>query len=335
MESFAASGEMTVSRRVLLTAGSWNVRTCVPPSILGPSGYLPLRQPQIESLRLVADGSGRPAEEPHPRLALSAFSHLRYLSCTGLWREEDRAALADALQQISDQLVEFELDMISCRDVDEDWEENLEDTFVFSRDILRLPRAGNRMFPGLRVLALSAVSLTPDLRDMMNQFDFGLLRSLTLRLTPGWEELLDHLTRSRPPIGLRFLEIQSTTEDSDMHGRSIGPFLESFDGLEALFLWTASSEDTLRIWRSARRHQATLRRFVHHQRMSVDQESDVEDWDSHDLSLRSVAALGDDPSQNPLGELDLESLGLCCLYDFLVRLGFASGITVLVTLICS
>lgn len=311
---------------LLTDSSSWNLGTCVPQSILGPSGYLPLRQPRIESLRLVADGGCSWSEDHDYRLVLSAFRHLRCLSWAGLWRDEDRDALADVLQQVSGQLVEFELDLIHCRNLDAQFGDPhaLDDPgeFTFARDTLRLPRAGTRIFPSLRVLSLSGVSFAPDLSDIMHQFDWGVLRSLTLRFCPGWTELLENMTRSGQPIRLRFLEIQSSGEDDWEGDVIIQAFLDSFDGLESFFLASFSPVNTLGIWQAAAHHRATLRRFVHHQRsIHTDQGSHLfgEPQDLPDLSFCDIADLGEDPSQNPLGDLDLECVGLCCVCEFLVR----------------
>jgi hypothetical protein len=135
---------------------------------------------------------------------------------------------------------------------------------------------------------------------------------------------LDHLIRSSQPIRLKFLEIQSSIGDEDMVGTAIQPFLESFKGLEALFLSTSARSETLEIWRSASHHRATLTRFVHHQRtIDLDEESPLFELecDLPDLSFYEVADLGEDPSQNPLGELDLKFVGLCCDSPFLVSGG--------------
>src|SRR2546421_295750 len=210
MEIFEASRETTLCLQMesfhTNCLVSWNLGTCVPQSILGPSGYLPLRQTQIESLRLVADGSCSWSADRQCRLALSAFQHLTRLSWAGLCRDDDLETLADVLERISNQLVEFELDLIRCCTLAAEMDE--EDDSIFARDILRLPQREQRIFPSLRLLSLSGVFFAPCLAQIVDQFDFSIIRSLTLRDCPGYQELLDHLIRSSQPIRLKFLEIQ-------------------------------------------------------------------------------------------------------------------------------
>ncbi len=55
---------------------SWGLGTCIPKGLLGPSGYLPLRQTKIESIRLVTDGAcGFNIRSLNP-ICLGAFKHL-------------------------------------------------------------------------------------------------------------------------------------------------------------------------------------------------------------------------------------------------------------------
>lgn len=61
--------------------GSWSLGICVPKRLLGSSGYLAQKQQNIETIRLVTDGKCRWAEEDNYRLYLTAFPHLKSLSC--------------------------------------------------------------------------------------------------------------------------------------------------------------------------------------------------------------------------------------------------------------
>lgn len=320
----------------------------MPESILGPSGYFPLRQTNIESLRLVTDGSCPQTNDADIELALSSFPSLKRLSWIGLSSYHEIKALAAVLERTSHQLVELDLDLIYHRDLQESGEV-VEDNALFAKEILGVPEKRIRKFTALRVLSLSAVSFVStgvkasDSSDSLDSsdytvfysrmmqaaeeissvFDFSAIRSLKLRFCPGWEELLELLTESPLPIRLTSLEIQSTISDECREAHVIMPFLESFEGLETLFLYTSSTSDTLDIWQSALRHKATLRRFVHHQRsINTDEEAPLfeQDCDVTDLSLFSedVADFCTDPSQNPLSGLELSSVGLCCIPDLMV-----------------
>jgi hypothetical protein len=107
-------------------------------------------------------------------------------------------------------------------------------------------------------------------------------------------------------------------------GYSITKFLESFEGLEDLFLSTYSDSTTLDIWRSALRHKETLKRFIHHHHRSIDLDKESplfqENCDVPDLSfyLEHVADFPAEPSQNPSSALELTSIGLCLTPEFMV-----------------
>jgi hypothetical protein len=300
----------------------------VPESLLGPSGYLTTNQKNIESLRLITDGSclWRQKNRLNSGPTLLGFPNLKRLSWAGLSSYEDLNTLADTLQQISQQLVEFELDLEyhvylhSAMDRDHS---------LFSSKVLRPQQPITPTFHALTTLSLCSVSFstskfkaTEETHKIFEVFDFSTLRLLKLRLCPGWEFMLEHLTGSTPPMALRSLEIQYTSYEECFDGsETIVPFLESFEGLEELFLSTSSPTQTLDIWRAMGRHSKTLRRFVHHQRTIVLEHTSIlfeEERDLGDLSLYDVSDLGTDPTQNPLGELDLRSVGLSCSPKWMV-----------------
>jgi hypothetical protein len=74
---------------------------------LGRSGYFPLRQSNLESLRLVMDGS---CFEGGIGLDFSSFPQLKRLSWTGLCSMYDIASIAGVLAERSHQIVELNLD---------------------------------------------------------------------------------------------------------------------------------------------------------------------------------------------------------------------------------
>jgi hypothetical protein len=300
----------------------------VPDSLLGPSGYLTTSQKDIESLRLITDGSCLWRQENRLNIGptLLGFPNLKRLSWAGLSSYEDFHTLADTLQQISQQLVEFELDLEYHVYLQSNTDR---DHSLFTSKVLRLQQPATPMFHALRTLSLCSVSFTTSLFDeteatrrILEAFNFSTLRSLKIRSCPGWELVLQNLTGSTPPMALRSFEIQSTiSEDGYVGPGVIAPFLESFEGLDELFLSTSSPAPTLDIWHAMGHHIKTLRRFVHHQRdVVLDETSPIleEERDLSDLSFFDVSDLGSDPTQNPLGKSDLRSVGLSCSPGWMV-----------------
>ena len=308
---------------------------------MGVSGYFPLRQTNIETLRLVTDWS---CPDSNIALDLASFPHLKRLSWVGLCPDAQATALAAALARTSYQLVELDLDLRYDGNSEVSSQVQQDDP-LFARDLLGIPGRRIKKFNALKVLSLAAVSLIPSgigirdssnssnheelhdrnkhvVKQISNVFDFSKIQSLKLRFCPGWQELLDLLTQYPRLVRLKSLEILSTKEDNG-RGQSITRFLESFKGLEDLFLCTSISHNPLDIWRSALHHKATLRRIVHHQReMDTDDESDQFEYyfDLQNLSFfpEDLARLCANPSQNPLSELELTSVGLCSAPEYMV-----------------
>ncbi|KAF2193539.1 hypothetical protein K469DRAFT_691105 [Zopfia rhizophila CBS 207.26] len=319
---------------------TWGLGTCLPHEILGPEGFLPEKQRSIETLRLVTDptcfGHDHMAEMP-----LDVFRQLRRFSWSGIRSEDHFLALQSVLSNNRDQLVELELNLIhweetsKCLDELIDslkWEggtellEENEDiahssSKFFAHYILGLPMvATNPSFSNLQVLSLTAVSFEDTAELMASAFNFGGLCSLTLRLCPGWDKLLDQITRSENTTALKEFEIQTNIEyDGDEPDRIVSCFLTSFEGLEKLAVEMGSPSETVSIWRSAARHESTLKRFIHHQRdICTDDESPAfnELIDNMDLSLTlyedDVKYWNADTSKHPLVNVKLEFLGICC-----------------------
>lgn len=294
----------------------------MPQPLLGPTGYFPLHQQNLESIRLVTDGKCQWNEEGDLYLALSAFPHLKHLSWVGLSSRNDLKALANALEHISYRLEELEIDLTYHRDLVTDFfpENGHEDT-EFALKILKLPTRRLR-FPVLTRLALAAVSVLPGdvmagqrtLRHIHDVFDFGSLQSLRLQDCHGWEELIILLTGRAEPLELRSLEIQwSLFNDPDETYESILAFLERVPRLQELFICSTAPGDSLELWQALSRHCPSLRRFVHHQRtINQDREHALyqTECDVQDLGFTSseLAEAG-----NHLGQLNLISLGLCCI----------------------
>jgi len=307
--------------------------TCIPPEILGHSGYLQQKQQLIDSMRLFTSGSCSENRNGQCGIILSSFPRLRKLLWSGLRSRNDIETLKDTLRQISDQIVEFELDFIDWDDVKSEFSLDTEDSDAFLvGNILELPsKSTKRMFPALQVLSLSSVSFRSGTKELAHAFDFSSLSSLKLYLCSGWEYFLRHGSDLSRPSRLKVLEIKTTIDQEVEPVDSISNFLESFRGLEHLAISTSSPTRMLEIWRAACHHRASLKAFAHHQQSINPDEPSPGGYDDPDLPdlSRSVfeekmTEWTENPSQHPLGELNLEFLGLYCDPKLLVWVPYTS-----------
>jgi hypothetical protein len=181
------------------------------------------------------------------------------------------------------------------------------------------PRA---IFPMIRELALSQVPLVAEMARAIN---FDTLRSLTLRMCPGTDDFLANVTGLGLSIRLKKFEVCDRDHESPgLSHENLEDFIGAFDGLEELFVTEPGPENALGFWKQVTCHQATLKKFAHHQ-MTVEPDEQFPRFerprDLPDLGLlpRELRRLKEDPSQSPLATLDLEFLGLCCVPERLVR----------------
>lgn len=274
-----------------------------------------------------------------PPLDLSSFPGLKRLS------QHVVDAIAAAIRQTSHQLVETSLDIGPGEDIYGTTSIGEHDA-LFANHILGLPGREIRKFVALKALSLSRVTLIEkevsgvaasshgyNLRhatrihaaeQISNMFDFSVLRSSKLRLCHGWEELLEVLMNYSRPIKLVSLEIQSAISDEPEKSEIIAPFLESFEGLEDLFLQLQIPTASTRwdIWRSALHHKKTLRRFVYQCRTigyfeNTQDIQGVRDVPTLMLTQEDLDVIFLDPSQNLLSGLDLTGIGLACAPQFI------------------
>jgi hypothetical protein len=220
-------------------------------------------------------------------------------------------------RQLGDNLGYFSDDNDDDDDDDDDGGSCRQRYFV--DDILRLDdNAPGPLFPQIRVLHLSSVPLVATVAHAIN---FDTLVSLTLRVCPGYDDLLSEVLKLRCPIKLKALEIQEATTGLRMehfYEYALRDFLDSFEGLEELFINQQGPQDSIRSWKGIARRHATLKRFVHHQR-TVDLDEDSPYFEEEiDLPNLAIRDLDIDPNENPLSSLDLEFVGLACVPELLV-----------------
>ncbi|KAH8812176.1 hypothetical protein F5884DRAFT_750497 [Xylogone sp. PMI_703] len=288
------------------------VGICIPESMMGPSGYFPVRQPNIETLHLVTDGSCPLIYKTGVKLAVSSFPKLKRLSWAGFCIKDEIRVLHETLKKTAHQLTELNLDILHHRNYNEmKWEDDKQaDSYeivfaVFVRDILRIPYKVAMKFPALRVLSLSGASFWQTGTDMpyltavkkiSEVFDFSTLGSLKLRLCPGWEDLLGLLVEYPQPVRYKSLELHCTETLNRAHD-TITLFLISFEGLEDFFLRTGPEQDkTLSVWRSLAYHKKTVKRFVYHHY----QRNELERSPQHGLGTGQLVLM---PSRDEMSRL--------------------------------
>ncbi|KAJ9139228.1 F-box domain-containing protein [Coniochaeta hoffmannii] len=319
---------MAVLRRLKdnqLHSFSWDLGTCVPSEILGDRGIIPLKQPLLRSLSLTTnalcfgDGDVEPVD-------LSSFHHLQSL-CWRAIHGRDVDALYLVIQLNKSRLRTLELDFVNWQkfldyqDLSSDEEDgNDEGTSMansfFADHILCLDRRRPRqLLPQLRVLNLTQVALVGAMAHAIN---FDTLRSLTLRMCPGWTDFVKTALQLKVSLRLITLEIQDTDAVSISGEYVIRDLINEFTGLEELFISQTGPVETLDLWKTIARCHPTLRRLVHHQRtINTDWEDPnfEEEVDLDDLAIfgREGRIMKEDPLRNnPLARLDLDCIGLCC-----------------------
>ncbi|KAK7928614.1 hypothetical protein PG985_005612 [Apiospora marii] len=229
-------------------------------------------------------------------------------------------ALSVAIRSNAESLQTLDLDFLDWSSMAKDlgYESDGDDsTSHFLASVLKSHQHSPRpFFPKMRTLSLSQVPLG---KAMAVATNFDTLTSLTLRNCPGWHRFVKGALKHNYPINLKRLEIQHSDSLSVGDGESVlRAFLDSFEGLEELYISELGPQDSIELWQHVVRHQASLRNLVYHQRIvGIDEESPFfeEEHDLDDLAIfgRQMRLIKEDCSQNPLADLDLECLGLSCI----------------------
>ena len=129
------------------------------------------------------------------------------------------------------------------------------------------PDKSTRCFPPLRSLSISEFSFTVINEMISPVIDFSQLRSLTLQNCTDTPPFLDGIMASGEHIALKHLELKF--QDRIYQGwrtSSLVRFLQSFEGLEDLYLMIDPRLPTEVYWNSMASHHWTLKRFLYHER---------------------------------------------------------------------
>ncbi|KAM5447010.1 hypothetical protein MaudCBS49596_006190 [Microsporum audouinii] len=299
-------------REGMLENFTWQLGTCVPEEILGKNGYLPLKQKNLKSLRLITDASCE-----WNGYNLTPFTKLTSLSWHGFRPDIDFISIWKCFSVCSHQLTCLDLDFYSLA-IDPDRNFLVQDDGGSNLRAILRPLSGERQpfFPDLQELSLASIPLPSEANELVSAFGFQSLRSLKLRFCPGWEELLAHLTSLKRPIYLETLEIQSANYFAEELESTIPDFLNVVKGLKEIFISTRYTGSVVLIWHAIFQHHLTFKNFVHHSRSFGDIRAEPHDIQNDSLDIFTYLAefLG----INQFGNLDLGCVGFCC-FDKLFR----------------
>lgn len=200
--------------------------------------------------------------------------------------------------------------------------------------------AARTWFPKMRSLKLARVPLRDETtKKTVTAASINLagLTSLTLIMCPYWTLLLQDMAQYPTPVQVKSFEIldfylQTPNVTSIKKVTTITDFLDSFDGLEEVFISHCGPTPVLEFWKHLARHASTLKAFVHHQRITdLDDELIIsrkgKDVADPGISLTDRAIIRQDPTRNSLSTLNLEFLGLTCAPEYLVSISTLSPAT--------
>jgi len=361
----AERDEMTIARSVRtvlegcqegnLRCFRWELGSCIPELVLR---CLATKQRNLESLHFITDGSCRRSQWEWSD-DCTWLTNLKRFSWAGLWgldsENTEFKTLVSILNGVSHQLEDLSINF-------EYYVENWGYYGVQLSELLLVLPAKYKlrpstlwgMFPVLRSLTLSRVSFgrTEAFGDetpgILHAFDFSTIESLKLRSCYGWERVLGHLTTMLETksdsrrFAMRCLEVTDYDDTNDymyLYSRPgqaedrpavIISFLESFEGLQSIFIGLGTGPPELNVWRAASHHRQTLRQFVYHQQKNtldwdkgpVDEDEEADEESEPLLSSDSEASglIGDDSPRHPLqGLANVRSIGLGFQLRWMVR----------------
>jgi hypothetical protein len=309
---------------------------CVPRGILGPSGYLSIKQKALESLMLVTGGNCPSGPFPQTRMNLSNFKSLRQLIWINLRSYCDLLELEKLLQANSKRLTSLELDLVDWDEVEESWfdghdevEDEPEDDAVlpddnfFAYHILHLSAKGHATtFPALQKLSLGDISFQSATKEMASLFNFSQLKSLTLHRCTCTDAFLRDVVDSGQAIALTSLEITFCFGDFELgyDVEMLARYLKAFKGLQEIYLRVPAPTDPIQVWRAVYPHRSTLKRLVYHQtEFDTDPNSPRFEELCDDLSLTINELKALDEHRHPFANINLENIGLSLNASQIVR----------------
>lgn len=244
---------------MLIRSNSWNLGKCVPESFIE---YLSAKQPQIPCLEIVTDNTCHGLG--HLNICnLHGFGNLRRIRWVAR-HETSSKTLGRLLRANALALEEIEIDEVGCGGI----RRSLANGNLLLNEVLELsPGNTQRLFPSLKRLSLSAISLENGCHSVPSVFSLKYLHSLALRNCPGAADLLRVLSSNDillPSMQLKSFEFSDNGLNRESRiADSLFDFLQFFDGLEDLFL---SFFDHFggELFGAILNHKSSLRRLVCH-----------------------------------------------------------------------
>ncbi|KAN0095953.1 hypothetical protein V8E51_014758 [Hyaloscypha variabilis] len=242
-----------------LLSFSWDVGMCFPSNAFGTRGVLFKKQKRLENISLITDGSCR-ADTPG-LIHLTEFKHLKSLSWLGLNKGYHHWSFSEFVKK----------NKPGNSDPSETDEEEKTEIVLFK---------------SLNVLSLSAISFEGEEIRMAHAFNILKLTTLKLVNCHFCLPMLENLVEMD--------QIGWVWKDD---GKSISSFLNSFSGLEDIFLMLTDEGWDL-IFLTISNHAMTLERLVIHERTSnqyggdLDSQVDLSSELENLLSKTSLICLG-------------------------------------------
>lgn len=217
-------------------------------------------------------------------LVLTSFKHVRKFAWKGIRLGPELESLKAFLEMNCDILDSLNLDFTDWQEVEDAWDCHhwltmrdqstymeseyftaAEKQYLFAQRLLPLSSKGlNRVFASLTVLSLCAAPLSITAEELSVVFNINQLNSLALHRCEGATTFLHAIAQAHVPLVLRHLEL--VVEDEINWGTeesAIAAFLQSFQGLEHLYLMIKPVLPAERYWLSINRHLRTLKRLTY------------------------------------------------------------------------
>ncbi|KAJ0129118.1 hypothetical protein HZ326_25051 [Fusarium oxysporum f. sp. albedinis] len=231
-----------------LRSFSWDLGTCIPETILGPSGIITLRQDSIENISLTTDRRCFLDDDstitwcPHPynqgsTIHLDNFKNLKSFRWRGP-RCEDIDTLSSAIKNNRTNLIKLELDFVGWDDQHGDWFPSTEQSNecpLLTQILDTAPYPPSPIFLKLQELSISYAPIGPAFASAL---DIRSLVSLKLHYCSGWTKLVEKVTESSITLKLKTFEIcDYEFNDRSEWQKAITDLLGSFGGLEKLHVF--------------------------------------------------------------------------------------------------
>ncbi|KAI9928614.1 hypothetical protein ASPWEDRAFT_168587 [Aspergillus wentii DTO 134E9] len=262
------------------TATRWHVGCCVPNSILGEYGYIPMSQAALTSLSLVTDGYCRHGFYIE---GLIYLKQLRHFSWRGISWEEEFEIFRSVIQNNACHLTSLQVEV---RDIVgwEDSDPHLILCYIglISTEEVEIPKGF--YLPSLRHLSLHRTPVGLWNGTDPFYFDLKKLHSLELNTCRGTPEFMRTMASRKIDLSLRTLHLSDFHDERNANlGSDLASLLTTFSGLEELCV-TSDME------------------FLY-----LDPDSSVGPFTSHQMTLRRlICRSSDEPEQgmdnNVLGD---------------------------------